>query len=696
MRLASAASPAALAALVALVALFGALGCPQEDEPTTTAALPPGVTVIAGTASRGIRDGVGAAARFDGPAGIATSPDGSIAYVADTFVGTIRKVELATGAVTTLAGRPFELAAIDGSLEDARFGEPRGLAVSPGGEVLWVGDGPALRAIDLARGEVTTVAGDREAAGDVDDIGGAARFGFLMHDLEDDGTRVLIADRVNDKLRAFDPGTRAVTTLATGFDGPGGLARDASTLYVADTFRHVVKSVDLASGEVQIVAGQDGRSGASDGASGLLAAPQGVELVEGALYTLGFDGRLARIDPATGAVSTVLRGDPGAPTLDGPFSRANVSGTFASPAAAGSGLIIVDLSSSAVRRIELGASTVKTIAGVETPWGHVDGEGASARFQTPYAVAASADGARIFVADTFNHAVRLIEPGADGASYTVKTLVGGAAGRQDGGLAEARLRFPVGLALDEDQGLLYVADSGNAQVRVLDLGRQTLTTLAGSGASGSLDGPAASARFDDPWHLALDRPAGHLYVADSSGNAVRRVRTSDGSVETVLGAPGADEHRDGPLGTSRIRTPVGLALVEGTLYVSDFAAHTLRALDTATLEASTVLGEEGFEGFSEGGPGFALLAFPSGLSASADGRSLFVAETGNHIVRQVSLADFESIVFAGQGRRSGGLPTGTTIPLEEATLADPEDVVAVAYGVIALGDHGVWRIVPAP
>ncbi len=376
------------------------------------------------------------------------------------------------------------------------------------------------------------------------------------------------------------------------------------------------------------------------------------------------------------------------------------------------------------------AGDVVTIAGPETPFGRVDGAGADAKFQSPFGVEAMKNGSTFFVADTFNHSIRAIDVtrSGDALSYDVRTLVGrGVRGDADGSADDARLAFPVGLALDEDAGLLYVADSGNSKIRVLELERlenarldaapeqrshpgvSNVRTLAGSGESGGADGAASEATFADPWDLAFDAARGDLFVADSSGNTVRRVDTATGAVATVLGSFGDNDHVDGAPGTTRIRVPVGLAIggtpnangLFPTLYVSDFEAHTIRALDIETFEVTTVHGTDGFAGFAEGAAEFALLSGPSGLSASPDGSAIFVAETDSQVVRRISTDTHGSRFVVGKASLGSGQGTGRALSYEDATLLEPQDVATAAHAdgvldLVVLSDHGVVHAVSVP
>lgn len=224
------------------------------------------VSTFAGhTGSFGSSNGVGTAARFGMPYGIAMSRDDKVAVVTDTFNHTIRKIDIATRAVTTLAGTPGSSGASDGVGAAARFGLPRGIALSADGAVALVADTDSytLRKIVVATGQVTTLAGSPGQAGSADGVGAAARFSFAFGvALRADGAVALVADTYNYTLRAIDMTTGAVTTAAGyagspgGDDGPGSSARfyspygismsaDGRAALVADTDGHIIRFVAL-------------------------------------------------------------------------------------------------------------------------------------------------------------------------------------------------------------------------------------------------------------------------------------------------------------------------------------------------------------------------------------------------------------------------------------------------------------------
>ena len=195
-----------------------------------------------------------------------------------------------------------------------------------------------------------------------------------------------------------------------------------------------------------------------------------------------------------------------------------------------------------------------------------DGPQAKASFNTPYQVALDAAG-DLMVADSSNFRVRKISGGK------VFTIAGsGKIGYKDGPALSALFSGPFDLALGP-AGAIYIADTGNRRIRKLSGGQ--VTTVAGSGTRGSMDGPALSASFDTPWGLSMD-PAGALYIADNTGCQVRRLH--NGKVTTVAGTTSVG-HLDGLGKTAQFAHPRDVLWGgANTLYVSDTANHRVRRI----------------------------------------------------------------------------------------------------------------------
>ncbi|EOD12245.1 hypothetical protein EMIHUDRAFT_44143, partial [Emiliania huxleyi CCMP1516] len=190
------------------------------------------VTTLAGSGEFGDADGVGDAAEFYSPTGIAISPDGAL-FVTDLDNDKIRRVEVATGSVTTIAGSG-QVGGADGVGDAAQFDNPAGIAISPDSTALFVADftGHKIRRVEVATGAVTTLAGGG-TMGSADGVGDAAQFynpsGIAI---SPDGGALFVADYGNDKIRRVEVATGAVTTIAgSGTSGSADGVGDAAEFH---------------------------------------------------------------------------------------------------------------------------------------------------------------------------------------------------------------------------------------------------------------------------------------------------------------------------------------------------------------------------------------------------------------------------------------------------------------------------------
>ena len=223
------------------------------------------ITLAGSTGLSGSTDGTGSAARFNAPCDITT--DGTNLYVADSDNSTIRKVVIATGAVTTLAGTAGVFGSADGTGTSAQFRVPSGITTD--GTSLYVADyyNSTIRKVVIATGAVTTLAGSPGVSGSADGTGSAARF-LGLSGITTDGTNLYVADTWNRTIRKVVIATGAVTTLAgnagvsgstdeTGstalFNLPFSITNDGANLYVTDDHR-VIRKVVIATGAVTTLA----------------------------------------------------------------------------------------------------------------------------------------------------------------------------------------------------------------------------------------------------------------------------------------------------------------------------------------------------------------------------------------------------------------------------------------------------------
>lgn len=181
-----------------------------------------------------------------------------------------------------------------------------------------------------------------------------------------------------------------------------------------------------------------------------------------------------------------------------------------------------------------------------------------------------------------------------------------------------------------------------------------LSTFAGYAGSGSADGPSAEATFNRPNGVAVDA-AGNVYLADSDNSIIRKISTT-GEVTTLAGTAGADGYADGAGAGALFYRPYGIAVnAAGTqIFVSDTLNHVIRKLvvnpTTGAVQVSSLAGFAGQTGTADGNGVAARFNQPTGLALSADGASLYVADTGNQRIRKVATSDGQTVaVVSGVG-----------------------------------------------
>ena len=274
-----------------------------------------------------------------------------------------------------------------------------------------------------------------------------------------------------------------------------------------------------------------------------------------------------------------------------------------------------------------GGRLVSTMAGSGAR-GHIDGPAATARFAEPRGVAVDSQG-KVYVADTGNHCIRIIHQGQ------VATFAGSlVAGQLDGKAWLARFSAPRGVAVDA-LGRIYVADTGNHRIRVIEAGQ--VDTMAGT-TKGFKDGAASQARFNNPYDVALDS-TNMIYVADHGNHAVRVVQAGQVGTVAGMGWPG---YKNGPVNTARFFYPGAVAVdLTGDVYVSDTGNNRIRFISGG--QVTTLSGSS--YGFMDGSLSAARFRYPRGLVAA--GGDLYVADNSNNRVRLVSGGKVST--YAGQG-----------------------------------------------
>ncbi|MEO6996394.1 MAG: immunoglobulin domain-containing protein [Lacunisphaera sp.] len=290
-------------------------------------------------------------------------------------------------------------------------------------------------------------------------------------------------------------------------------------------------------------------------------------------------------------------------------------------------LLVADASANVIRMVTP-TGAVSIFAGTVGNAGSTDGTGSAARFNQPGGLAFDAAG-NLFVADTGNATIRKITP-----SGVVTTLAGDATarGNVDGTGNAARFNHPIGLAVDS-AGNLFVADTFTDTVRKITPAG-AVSTLAGTNTvTGSTDGSGAAARFNTPSGVTVDA-SGIVYVADTGNNTIRQI-TADGTVTTLAGLPGVGGSTDGTGSAAFFSQPTNLAIApNGNLYVADTGNALIRRV-TSSGVVTLVAGVPGISGLSDGVGLDALFDQPHGVVLDGNG-NLLVADTGNAALRKIA------------------------------------------------------------
>lgn len=397
---------------------------------------------------------------------------------------------------------------------------------------------------------------------------------------------------------------------------------------------------------------------------------------------------LAPVSGLRPVVSTYAGFPAGCQQVDGAVAVARFCTPIGLAAEGSGGILVADLGQM-IRRIDLGAGSVSTLAGSLNTFGSADGTGAAASFGVPTFVAVDGAG-NGFVGEYMNHDIRRVTPGG-----VVTTFVGSAAtpGSADGTGSAAQFFQPQGVAFDGG-GNLFVADSGNHTIRKVTPDG-VVTTFAGqAGVSGSADGTGTAASFNVPRGLAFDG-SGNLFVGDSGNHLIRRI-TPDGVVTTFAGQPGVSGSDDGLGPVALFAGPSGLAFSpSGTLFVTDWDGHTVRMVEPdATVE--TVAGSGGEPGYADAEGPDARFHNPGGVMVGADG-VVWVADALNSSIRRITWSDqpipAAVSVSAGQQQTCAVLTTGRvqcwgrnqTGQLGDGTTIDRSTPVTVVGVTNAIG-----------
>ncbi|MCP3135802.1 NHL domain-containing protein [Pyxidicoccus xibeiensis] len=580
-------------------------------------------------------------------------------------------------------------------------------------------NGPCSLSVHYFQGmfpaNVITFAGDGNNANTGD--GGrapAARFTTPSHVTQDNNWNLYVSDGGNHRVRKVNS-TGLITALAgdgnQGYQGDSAAQATAASLrqatalavapgrnllFIADAVSHRVRQVDLSTGIISALAGNGTQGFAGDGGPATAAhlnAPMGLAFDDhdGLLYISDSGNHCVRaVALATGRIQTVVGvgGVAGNTGDDGPPTAANLRTPRGICMDGGGNLYIADSGNHRVRWSTVGG--LKAFAGTGTQGFLGDGAAAeNARLNAPTGVAVDDNGI-VYIADSGNRRIRVV----DGGDIDTFAGTGHAGNNGDGGAATAaRLDAPVAVAVNGTS--VYIVDQNQHRVRVVDTNTGNIAAYAGSGTAGFQGdgGGAAAGRLQGP--LAITPGSGAVFIADGGNHRVRKVAA--GTLSTVAGdGTNASTGDSNTLAlNARLHTPMGTAYdpKHNILFIADSGNHRVRKVELTTGLISLVAGNgtAGFQG-DNGLATAARLHTPTDVGFDSETQVLYICDRGNHRIRKVELATGRISTYAGDGTGAFGGDGGAA---NAAQLHDPIALAVADSGdvfVATVGDHRVRSI----
>jgi len=586
-------------------------------------------------------------------------------YIADAGNNRIRRVNLDTNLIDTIAGTgaqgysgdgvPAILASLDG---------PQGVAADASYVYFSDTNNNRIRRINMATMNIDTIAGGPTGAGGYNGDGPSvpATVDTPIGMRCDQSGHLFVADAANNRIRRLDLSPTASAINITTVAGTGADAMGADGLPGLATALEFPEDVDVnAAGDLLIADTGDNTTTPTAVVRRLYASTQYLSIVAGTLNNAGFGGD------------------------GGPATAAQMSTPWACEWDFKGDIFICDGGNTRVRKVDAATGTIDTIAGIPL---FDDVPALDAMITTPSGVLVLPNH-DVVIADSNGNRILML----DHLSRHIFTLAGDGFGNYfgDGGLAvDSEVNSPVGVAVDKN-GTIYFADSGNNVIRcIFTTGPNAgnIETFAGTGNYGSngYGGPATSADLANPHGVCVS--GNSLFFTEFDSNAVRFVDIPSGTIYLVAGSPffmGA--HIDGTWLLARFNQPNGVAAdSKGNLYVTEAGSNDLRYITVPTQTGAMVstvagLGVAGFSG--DGGPALsAALHFPAGLRLDPNGKVVF-ADAGNNRVRVYDPVSGTVDTLVGNGLQGY---SGDNGPALQGSLDGPQDVAFDGVDTLFVAD----------
>ncbi|MBC7544469.1 MAG: SMP-30/gluconolactonase/LRE family protein, partial [Candidatus Sericytochromatia bacterium] len=502
------------------------------------------ITTVAGTGAGGYNvEGAATTAQINGPTLLAFEPSGNL-LLCDRLNHRIRRLTVPGGLISTVAGTGAASFTGDGAAANlATLNQPYGVTTDMAGNI-YIADGTnhRIRKITLATGFISTVAGSASAGYSGDGAAAtAAQLSTPTAVAVDAGDNLFITEFGNSRVRKVDGGTGVISTLcgisATMFAGDGAAAANSQlrnpqaalydatgNLYVVDRATTRTRRINAGTGNISTVVGTGTASSTGDtgpAISATISSPSDIVLDSTGNLYITDSNRVRRMAMPSGIITTVAGNGTAAYNGEGLSPTAARINTFCLAIDSTNQIYLSDFANKRIRRFTPGSGTMVTLAGNGTATPGADGVQATASgIVGPGGVAVS--GTTLWFTDFDGHTIRRVNLTTGVITTVAGTGVAGDSG--DGGPATlAQINRPNRLTLDA-RGNLYVADFGNHRIRRISAFDGLITTVAGTGIAGwgGESGLATLARLSFPTGINFASD-GSMLVSDTYNHQFRRV-----------------------------------------------------------------------------------------------------------------------------------------------------------------------------
>ncbi|KAL0487058.1 hypothetical protein AKO1_012147 [Acrasis kona] len=628
--------------------------------------------------------------QLNAPQGLCYDSTKNRMYVNDKFDNVVKMVDLNTNVATVIAGSGVEGYSGDGGLAtNAKMYNPRGCVVDTVNNYLYITEyrNKVIRMVDLNTNIISTVVGNNvdgytpDGSSPVNPMTGPSTVALdsannLLYWVEENRHVARYLNRTDNKIytaagvqsSSGAASSTPVPAVGNKLCSPWGINLDSlnNVLYISELCGNVVRMVNRTSGMMSIYAGNGTAGYAGDGGlstNALLNLPchTQVDNSRNILYISDFTNRVVRSVSTTSKIISTIAGNytmgggyanDGGPATYSQFSNPNMLALDTN----NNQLYVADVNNAAIRTIDLSTNNIRTNVGGPTNY---RGPALNARIlNLVYDVKIEQERNLMYFVDGASNTVKVV----DKYINTVSTFAGlGASNAGYNGdnilATSATLNGPRSLAVDTVNNLVYIADFSNNMIRVVNRSNGIISRFAGNGVCGNTGdgGPATSAQICSPFGMVLDTITNTLYFSTHGHHVIRSVR--NGTINAVAGNGTAGYNGNNIAAVNaQLNFPCHLSIDydRNLIYVADTNNHIIRSINRTSGIIGLVAGTPKLSSYNGDdqlrSSASVAFSYPNGVTYDSKTNAIYVADTGNYLVRIIDLTT--NIVTSIAGNRT--------------------------------------------